>query len=560
MTLLPLLANGVWWLAAGGEARRFSRSLHAVEDTQRNVLARILRGNAHTRYGAQYGFASIRNVEEYQQCVPLASYEDLRAHIEACAQGEQDVLFPGQPRCFELTSGSTTASKMIPYTSGLQAEFQAGIAPWVVDMFRHYPGMCSGSAYWSISPATYQQRRTAAGIPIGFEDDTAYLHPAIAWLLEKALAVPSVVAKIPDIDTFRYVTLAFLLRARNLRFISVWNPTFLTLLLTPLSRWGLQIADDLAAGTLSPPGALPPPLRDTLERRWKSDPKRADAIRRILSEGEQSGRIHYERLWPHLVLISAWAHAAAAGPARDLQRYFPTVPIAPKGLLATEGIVSIPRSGLPGSALALRSHFLEFLPEGGDNPVRSAWQLEEGARYAVILTTGGGLYRYQLGDVVQVVGFAEQCPLIEFVGKGQKASDLYGEKLHESHVRLALQRAFAADGLSPAFVLLAPDGEDTPDRYVLFFADDVQPCPATLAAVEALLEEALCENVHYAYCRQLGQLNAVRVCWVGDPLQAMARYQDVCMARGQQMGDIKPAVLDAGTGWRQQLCRDGESR
>ena len=41
-------------------------------------------------------------------------------------------------------------------------------------------------------------------------------------------------------------------------------------------------------------------------------------------------------------------------------------------------------------------------------------EVEVGKRYEVALTTNSGLYRYRMGDVVEVVGFHERCPVIAF--------------------------------------------------------------------------------------------------------------------------------------------------
>ena len=75
---------------------------------------------------------------------------------------------------------------------------------------------------------------------------------------------------------------------------------------------------------------------------------------------------------------------------------------------------------------------------------------------AVVLTTGGGLYRYQLRDEVEVVGFFRRCPLLRFLGKSDRVSDLVGEKLAEAHVQGVLDRLLAAAELQPRFALLVP--------------------------------------------------------------------------------------------------------
>ena len=54
-----------------------------------------------------------------------------------------------------------------------------------------------------------------------------------AWFL---LLTPPELPRIQDVEASRYVTLRFLLRTSRLAFISVWSPSFLTLLLESLDR------------------------------------------------------------------------------------------------------------------------------------------------------------------------------------------------------------------------------------------------------------------------------------------------------------------------------------
>ena len=84
---------------------------------------------------------------------------------------------------------------------------------------------------------TARKSATAGGIPIGFEDDTFYLG---GWrrLAQAVMAVPSHVRFLSDMEAFRYATLLFLIRVRSLKLVSVWNPTFLSLLVERLPEMG----------------------------------------------------------------------------------------------------------------------------------------------------------------------------------------------------------------------------------------------------------------------------------------------------------------------------------
>ena len=192
---------------------------------------------------------------DYQRRVPLAGYEDLAPAIERIAAGHQGELTAERVRLLEPTSGSRAATKHIPYTASLKREFGRAIAPWIVDLFRAEPRLLLGQAYWSVTPVTRHNARTPGGVPIGFEEDGEYLGPLQRRLVGATMAVPAEVKRLPEMETFRYATLLFLLRSRALALVSVWSPTFLTLLVEPLPDWWPRLAEDIERGTVSGPPA-----------------------------------------------------------------------------------------------------------------------------------------------------------------------------------------------------------------------------------------------------------------------------------------------------------------
>lgn len=539
------LANTLWYGLCLPESRAFERAMQDVAGTQARLLLGLLRRNADTVWGRRYGLSAIRSVVDYQARVPLTTYDDYRPLIERIAAGERGVLTHEPVRLLEPTSGSTAATKYVLYTATLQAEFQRGIAPWIVSLYRHDPQLLRGQSYWSVSPVLRRDARAAGGIPIGFEEDSAYFGLLQGQLIRAGLAVPGLVKLIEEIDAFRYVTLLFLLRSPALTLISVWKPTFLTLLLQRLPGWWLQLADDIASGTLRSPAPLPADLARRLARLNPRDPQRASAIRRA-GRAASLGELTV-RLWPQPRLISCWTEAGAARHAAELMTLLPGVPLQGKGLLATEGLVSLPLVGVDGAALAVRSHFFEFLPmdQAQATPLL-AHQLARGGVYALVLTTGGGFYHYQLEDLVEVLGYRGTCPLLRCVGKAAHIADHFGEKLNERHVRSALDRLLRRDDLQPGFAMVACEVASPSPAYTLFIqaerADD-----ARLIALGAELEQALQENYHYRYCRALGQLAPLRVFRVTG--QALETYVAVCQAHGQRLGDIKPVALHRVSGW-----------
>ena len=68
-----------------------------------------------------------------------------------------------------------------------------------------------------------------------------------------------------------------------------------------------------------------------------------------------------------------------------------------------------------------------------------------------------------------------------------------------------------------------------------------------LRAVAAAVDDALCANFHYAYCRRLGQLGPVAAYRVAGDGRRI--YVDACVARGRRAGDVKPALLSPHGDW-----------
>jgi hypothetical protein len=520
-------------LASSREARAFAKATQHVAESQADVLAAIVRQNSRTEFGRAHDFGGIDGSRAYRQRVPLSRYEDYAAALDRIAANEQGVLTRDRVELLEPTSGTTDGEKLIPYTASLRRQFQRAIAAWIVDLFRHRPALRHGRAYWSISPAFGARRQTTGGIPIGFDNDTDYLGNAGRWLVGRALAVPANVSQLADIEEFRYRTLWHLLRTSDLTLISVWSPTFLSTLLAPIEAWHDRLCFELEEC---------------------GDVRRATELRGIFRASDTLPE-KMRRIWPRLALISCWADAGSARYLGQLRELFPTVEFQPKGLLATEGCVSFPLLDRPAAVLAVRSHFFEFQETDAADRVRLAHELDRGGRYRVVLTTAGGLYRYQLGDEIEVVGFEHQCPLLRFLGRAEGGCDLVGEKLAERHVRTVVDRLMESRGLAPLFTLLVPV-DDRPPRYCWYLQSHGLEANATAAALAETLDAGLAENPHYAHARRLGQLAPPEVVVLEpDGESAWQLYQRACLARGMRLGNIKPMAMDASPGWPAVFAR-----
>ncbi|WP_434301717.1 GH3 auxin-responsive promoter family protein [Corallococcus exiguus] len=531
-------------------ALRFRHALREPEVAQAECLARILRAVEGTAQAERLPhFGRIRTAREFQDAVPITTPDSVTEDVERIARGEAWVLTREPVLRFELSGGSSGASKRVPVTQGLLREFQRALSPMLHEVFLRRPAVREGPSYWSISPLGRRQHRTSGGIPVGSAEDSAWFPRPLQPLLSRVFAVPGSVGQAPHVEPCRYVTLWFLVRCSNLSLISVWNPSFLTLLMDALERHGERLAEDLERGALRPPEQDADGTPVASDPAWTAlvqglqgvrDIPRAQVLRAALRDGRT--------LWPGLALLSMWTDAQASHAVAGACRRFPGVEVQGKGLLATEGVITVPLFEAPAPVLAVRSHFIEFLdPERPDARPLLAHELTAGRTYAVLLSTSGGLLRYRLGDLVRVEGFVHATPCLRFLGRADAVSDLVGEKLSAARVGTVLDAALGPT--RPAFAMLAPEW-GTPPAYRLFLETDLPT--NQLDATAANVERALCEGHHYRYARELGQLGPVHAVRV---TQGARRYEARCIQLGQRAGDIKPVDLHRQAGWAEWFGR-----
>jgi hypothetical protein len=539
-----------WLLHAGvraylqTEARRFVRAADRLEEAQRRRLAAVLDATRDSEQGRSLQLHRIRSARELQDAVPLSGPEGVRRQVEAVLRGDHRQLTGTPPTRIELTGGSSGPSKHVPMTRALLSEFHRALAPWLVDLLRARPALRRGPWYWSISPLGARAGRTAGGLPVGSGSDASYFPAVLRPALELLLAVPGEVARLSDVATCRYVTARLLLERADVTLISVWNPSFLTLLLEAALAEAPSLVRDLRDGTCRPPG-LDGPAAQVLGRfRFARSAAQAARLQELIS---RPSRPTAAELFPRLSLVSCWTDSSAERALPPLLAALGSgVEVQGKGLLATEGVVTLPLFEAPAPVLAVRSHFYEFIdPERPSARPRLAHELESGRSYEVVMSTSGGLLRYRLGDLVRVAGWWRRAPCLSFVGRADAVVDLVGEKLSVAWASRALADALReVAGRAPVdFAMLGPEW-CAPPAYHLFVDAPLED--EALRALGQALEARLASGSAYGYARRLGQLGPIKAVRVRA---GRARYEARCMALGQRAGDVKPVDLHREPGW-----------
>jgi hypothetical protein len=451
-------------------ARWFDRALQQPEIAQAKVQREIVDRLTKSEYGRGLGVQSVADWEK----VPIVTYDDLPdlEHLTS-----EPILF------YEKTSGSRGAAKPIPYTKSLRRSFSQMFCVWAFDLIQHLP-FTTGKVYFCVSPKFDNS---------GLQDDSDYLDRWLTYLLSPFLVTLPNAQNIQDPTEFKHKLALRLLQEEKLEIISIWNPSFLKVILDYISAH-----------------------RSTLKSALS--PERAALL--------NHPQIPWQQLWPQLKLISCWDVAGATEQAQVLRSLFPNVFVQGKGLLATEAPMTVPLMAAKGCVPVLDEVFFEF--EDGAGEIWLLHELQVGREYQVIISQKGGLYRYRMGDRICVTHFYHQTPCLEFLGRSGGMSDLVGEKLNPDFVRDVLQQL----DLSAGFKTLVPVAH--PAHYVLLLNT------AVAAGLAEKFDVLLCQSYHYNHARSLGQLQAVEVIARSDMAEIWAKMR---MQNGARWGDVKDEVL-----------------
>ena len=105
-------------------------SVAAPGKFQDEVLNRLLKDYAKTRYGKEHGAGQIENPADYRRAFPISNYEEYKPSIEKVMAGELDQLLCEEPIGWAITRGTTQGtSKFIPMTpTDMRMRISAGRA------------------------------------------------------------------------------------------------------------------------------------------------------------------------------------------------------------------------------------------------------------------------------------------------------------------------------------------------------------------------------------------------------------------------------------------------
>lgn len=412
-----------------GDLTHWKLQTAAIQTAQlRGLLAKA----RDTQFGREHGFARLATLPDqelirtYRSAVPMADYEGFRALIVRMREhGEPNVLWPELVKNYAQTSGTTSGDKYIPVSEAMmKSNFRASL-----DIFAHatrfgasVPWLTSGKMLF-LGGST-ELSTNEHGIRTG--DLSGIVAPLIRWPLSQVYSPGHTVALMSHWPS-KIEAMARLTLDQDIRMIS------------GMPSWTLKL------------------------------------VQRVMELAREAGRPArtLRDIWPNFTLFVHGGVKYAPFEPRIRDAWSGStqdVPMRLEVYPASEGFIAMQDTpGDPGLRLLTDiGNYYEFVPleEINDPSARacSAWEVEKGQRYVVVMSTCAGLYRYIIGDVVEFdtipAGFdgrgGEGPCRLRIVGRHKHFINAFGENIIVEHIENAVAAAARSAGVTIGEFTAAP--------------------------------------------------------------------------------------------------------
>ncbi|MEM8584465.1 MAG: GH3 auxin-responsive promoter family protein [Bacteroidota bacterium] len=395
-TLLRPIARYI----ARGVKKRAARAL----SEQDRIFKSLIKQATDTAFGRDHHFDSIKTHDDFQARVSLRDYEALRPYVERIKADEEGVLWPGRPRYFAKTSGTTSGVKYIPITKdSLPNHFGSArdaVFCYVAETGR--AGFVDGKQiFLSGSP----EMEEVGGIPTGRLSGISN-HLVPAWL--KRSQMPSYTTNCIDDWETKVEAIVKETKTADLRLIS----------------------------------GIPPWVQMYYERLLQVSGQKS--VKEVFPNFELFvyGGVNFE---PYRAALEQ----LTGGPIPSIETY-----------PASEGFIAYQDSQTePGLLLNTSSGiFFEFVKAEDifqETPVRYRLsQVETGTNYAIIINSNAGLWGYKIGDTVEFVSLNPYR--IRVTGRTKHFISAFGEHVIGKEVETALREVAPRHGVAVREFTVAP--------------------------------------------------------------------------------------------------------
>ncbi|KAH0463742.1 hypothetical protein IEQ34_006528 [Dendrobium chrysotoxum] len=458
------------------------------DEVQGIVLSEILKQNGQTEYLRRYrltgGDDAAADRAAFKANIPVVTYEDLQPEIQRIADGDHSAILCGHPISEFLTSSGTSAGerKLMPAISDDLDRRQLLYSLLMPVMKQYVPGLDKGKALYFLFVKA--ESKTPGGLlarPVltsYYKSRHFQLRPPPSEDPFNVYTSPTAAILCADSHQSMYIQMlcGLLHRHEVLRAGAVFASGLLRAIRFLQTHY-LQLAADIATGELSP-SITDPSLRASVAETLKPNPDLASFISDECSKADWAGII--TRIWPNTKYLDVVITGAMAQYIPTLQFYSGGLPMASTMYASSECYFGLnlkpmcPPDEICYTIMPNMGYF-EFLPISGDGEeIVDLAGVEVGKEYELVVTTYAGLYRYRVGDVLQVNGFHNSAPQFKFLRRKNVVLSIESDKTDEAELQRAVERAAAvleAAAAGPSVVeYTAHACTDTiPGHYVIYW-------------------------------------------------------------------------------------------
>lgn len=406
---------------------------------QEQFLGNVLQAHKDTELGNKYKLKDIKTIAQFREQIPVLPYSSYEPYTERIAKGEKNLLTPDPVVYLNHTSGSTGKKKLIPVTRRFQNSLRQANLTSIGFLIEALKAKKLQFGKLLATNSVQLIGRTSGGIEYG-PASVGVLRMG-KFLYEQLFAHPYETLRPSDSLARHYLCLLFALQESGMRGMTANFPMLVLRTCGYLEQYAEELLYDLETGTIAKELKLEPELRNILERQLTANPNRATQLREIW---KSEGKLTPKLVWQNLSFV-----ATARGGSSDFYferfpSYFEDTPGFGAVYSSAEGTFGINHAlNNDGSILAIESSFFEFIPEEQwevEHPkTLLANEVKPGEYYRILMTNYSGFYRYDIGDVVEVVGFYEQTPLLVFRYRRGGLLSSTTEKTTEFHVTQVMQ-------------------------------------------------------------------------------------------------------------------------
>lgn len=523
---------------------RLQRTTAQALHIQDQLLLTLMHGNRNTAFGTRYGFSDVHSLRAYQDAVPITSYDDYIPYLEKMMAGQHGQLTRLDPVYYSLTSGSTGASKYVPVSEAAMRLHYLYIYGGIYGMLRaHYPALPSDMLFGKIFQVSeFVKTYLESGAMCGIRSSSLY-----QWLDRDGgfdasnYCVPKEVLFPSRIEDLTYVKARFALAESNICGIhSIFTHRVIGILEYIRRNWELLL-HDMAYGTVDDSIPLHEGWKQKLRGWLPPDPARAQALRALRLDADAQAMVC--KIWPQIKYIVAIGGQRFPQYSELLETYAPGVPVHHFIYGASEGFLSIADGfNHPDAYILLpEAGLFEFIPPSGTSNTRplTIGEVQVGQRYELIFTNRSGLYRYRMKDILEIIGFHGQSPIIRFCYRINQVLNVADEKTNAEQLAQAMQQLTQAIPYPLAGYCAQEDYSVLPGRYLFYL--ECPPFDQAASQIDACLCRA---SLSYQNCRTSHDISLPIVRFL--PTGSFARYEQSLTASKRDIGQYKPIhILDS---------------